>query len=149
MTRLRRLVRSRAWLFAVAFGLFAYLFHKVGSAMGYYPRFFWFQMAAHFLSATAMALLLARAGLDGGLRGRALVAFVLGFSALGAVGWEVVEYLGVFPSLHWWGLDDSLLDLCMDTLGVATVLSLLGTRVRPVINPTLETPLPGRPRRGH
>lgn len=145
MPSVRRLLVSRAWLWAAAFGLFAYVFHTVGSAMGYYPRFFWFQMVAHYLSASAMALLLARAGLDSGLRGRGLVGFVVGFSLVGAVGWEVVEYLGIFPSLHWWSVQDSLLDLVMDGFGVATIIALLGTRIRPVVDPTQETPTPTIP----
>lgn len=140
MPSIRRLVASRAWLFAVAFGLFAWAFHRVGAVSGYYPRFFWYQMVAHFLSAAAMALLLARFGLDVGLRGRVLVAFVVGFSVVGAVGWEVAEFLAVIPGLHWWGIDDSLLDLAMDAVGVAVVLLSLRTRLRPVVDPTVPTP---------
>ena len=142
MPSLRRLLLSRAWLFAVAFGCFAYSFHKIGARLGYYPRFFWFQMAAHFFSASAMALLLARAGLDMGLRRRPLVGFVIAFSLVGAVGWEYLEYIKFFKALHWWGIEDSLLDLGMDALGVGTILALLGTRIRPVIDPTVETPGP-------
>lgn len=140
MARLRRLVFSRAWAFAIGFGLFAYAFHKAGSILGFYPRFFWFQMVAHFLSAAAMALLLARFGLDAGLRGRRLVGFVVGFSVVGAIGWELVEYYRLVPSLHWWGVEDSLLDLAMDAVGVSVVLLSLRTRLRPVVDPTRETP---------
>ena len=143
MGNVRRLLVSRAWLFALGLGVFAYAFHKVGSVLGLYPRFFWFQMAAHFLSATAMALLLARFGLDTGLRGRALWLFVIGFSIAGAVGWELVEYFELWPTLIWWGIQDSLLDLLMDALGVLTILVLLKTRLRPVIDPTLPTPSVG------
>jgi len=140
MAPISRVAFSRAWLFAVAFGLFAYGFHKVGAVSGFYPRFFWFQMVAHYLSASAMALLLVRFGLTAGLQGRRLVVFVLAFSLVGAVGWEVVEYLKVFPSLHWWGIEDSLLDLGMDALGVASVLILLRTRIRPLVDPGAPTP---------
>lgn len=139
-TRLRQLLFSRAWLFAVGFGAFAYAFHKVGARLGFYPRFFWFQMVAHFLSTAAMALLLARFGLDVGLRDARFVWFVVGFPAVGALGWELAEYLELVPGLNWWGLDDSLLDLAMDTLGVAFVLTSLRTRLRPVIDPGRETP---------
>lgn len=135
------LLASRAWLFAIGFGAFAYSFHKVGAALGYYPRFFWFQMLAHLLSAAAMALLLARFGLDSGLVGSRLVAFVVAFSLVGAVGWEVTEYLNLWPNLNWWGIEDSLLDLAMDALGVGTVLVLLRTRLRPVVDPTDSTQL--------
>lgn len=140
MARLRRLLFSRAWLFAVGFGLFAYAFHSVGARLGYYPRFFWFQMVAHVLSAAAMALLLARFGLDAGLRDRRLVGFVVGFSVVGAVGWELAEYFKLTPGLHWWGIEDSLLDLAMDAIGVAVVLLSLRTRLRPVVDPRRETP---------
>lgn len=140
MASLGRLLFSRAWLFAIGFGVFAYSFHKVGASLGYYPRFFWFQMLTHFVSATAMALLLARFGLDAGLRGSRLVLFVVVFSAVGAVGWELTEYFKLWPDLNWWGIEDSLLDLGMDALGIALVLILLKTRLRPVIDPTKETP---------
>ena len=140
MATYRQVLFSRAWLFAVGFGVFAYSFHKLGSILGYYPRFFWFQMVAHFLSAMAMALLLARFGLDSGLRGQSLIVFVVGFSIVGAVGWELVEYLELRSDLIWWGIEDSLLDLTMDAIGIAFVLFLLRTRLRPVIDPTKETP---------
>lgn len=140
MAPLGRLLFSRAWLFAIGFAVFAYSLHKVGASLGYYPRFFWFQLVTHFVSATAMALLLARFGLDTGLRGSRLVLFVVAFSAVGAVGWELTEYFNLWPNLNWWGIEDSLLDLAMDSLGVALVLVLLRTRLRPVIDPTRETP---------
>lgn len=143
MGNIGRLLFSRAWLFAIGLGVFAYTFHKIGSILGLYPRFFWFQMVAHFLSATAMALLLARFGLDSGLRGRVLWLFVVVFSIVGAVGWELVEYFELWPTLIWWGIEDSLLDLFMDALGVATILVFLKTRLRPVIDPTLRTPSVG------
>lgn len=140
MGQFRRLVLSRAWLFAVGFGVFAYSFHKVGSILGLYPRFFWFQMVAHLLSAAAMALLLVRFGLVVGLDGRRLVGFIVAFSIVGALGWELVEYLELRSDLIWWGIEDSLLDLSMDALGIGLVLYLLRTRLRPVIDPTQETP---------
>ena len=140
MPPLRRLLVTRAWLFAIAFGLFAYGFHKVGSVTGLYLEFGWFQIAAHFLSAAAMTVLIARTALDMGLTGRAFLAFVLAFATLGAVGWEVFEYLQIIPSLIWWGIGDSLLDLAVDAVGVATVLVLFRTRLRPALDPTMETP---------
>jgi hypothetical protein len=135
MTSLRRLLLSRGWIWVLSFGLFAYLFHKIGSVSGFYPRFFWFQMLTHYFSASAMALLLARVGLDAELRDRTLVVFVVGFSLVGAGGWELLEYYRVVPSLHWHGIEDSALDLVMDGAGVGTVLFLLRTRFRPIIEP--------------
>lgn len=140
MGQFGRLLTSRAWLFAIAFGVFAYSFHKVGSILGFYPRFFWFQMVAHFLSAAAMAVLLVRFGLAVRVHGTRLVVFVVAFSIVGAVGWELVEYLELRSDLIWWGIEDSLLDLSMDALGVGLVLYFLRTRFRPIIDPTQETP---------
>lgn len=140
MVRPRRVLRSRSWFYVLAFAAFAYAFHKVGATLGFYSRFPWFQIAAHYFSATGLALVVARVGLDVGLRGRRLAGFVVVLAALGAVGWEVVEYLAVFPWLHFWGIDDMLIDLVADALGVATVLVLLRTRLRPVVDPAAETP---------
>lgn len=145
MPPLRRVLLSRAWLAAIGYALFAYGFHTVGNQLGFYVQYWWFQIAAHYVSASAVALVLARTGLDMGLRGRRLVAFVVGFSFLGAIGWEVVEYLAIFENLHFWGIEDSLMDLAADAVGVASVLALLGTRLRPVIDPTVETPVPSSP----
>lgn len=140
MASLRRLVVNRAWAFALSYGFFAFAFHTVGNDTGLYVRFWWFQLLAHFVSASAVALLVARVALDAGLSGRRLVVFVVVFSGVGAVGWEAVEYLGLFENLHFWGFEDSLLDLAADAVGIATVLVLLRTRVRPVIDPNAETP---------
>jgi len=118
------------WLLAIGYGIVAYAVHQSGVILGYYPRFFWFQLVTHFLSASAMALLLVVVGRRLGLPPVWLVAFVFAFSAVGAVGWELVEYLGVFPALNWWGIEDSLLDLAVDAVGVGTILALFRPRPR-------------------
>ncbi len=116
--------RNHPWVWTVGFAGFAYGFHKTGSFLGYYQEFFWFQMLAHLISSTALTLLLRNVGVGLGLQGTPLVFMVVGLAAIGAVGWEVIEYLGIFPDLIWWGLGDSLLDLIMDTAGIATILGL-------------------------
>jgi VanZ family protein len=89
-----------------------------------YVRYDWFQVAAHFWSATAMALILVVASRSLRLDGFAALAFVVGLSAVGAFGWELVEYLGIFENLHFWGFEDSLIDLTADAIGVGLVLVL-------------------------
>ncbi|MFB6155976.1 MAG: hypothetical protein ABEJ22_08775 [Haloferacaceae archaeon] len=143
MTAVRRVLVNRAWLFALAYALFAYTFHSVGNATGLYVRYWWFQLLTHYISASAVALLVARVGLGIGLRGTRLAAFVVAFAGAGAVGWEVVEYLGLFANLHFWGFDDSAVDLLADAVGIATVLLLLRTRVRPALDPGDETTFRG------
>lgn len=144
MTSVRRVFLTRAWIYAwvvaIGFGAFAYSFHKVGALQGWYGRWWWFQIAAHYFSAAGVALLLARVGLDLRLRGPRLVAFVVGLTAVGALGWEVAEYLALFPKLHFWGVDDMLIDLAADSAGILTVLALLRTGLRRVIDPRTETP---------
>lgn len=136
----RRALRSRSWFYVLVFAAFAYSFHKVGATLGFYSRFWWFQIVAHYLSAAGVALVLARVGLDARLRGRRLDVFVAVLAALGALGWEVVEYLAVFPFLHFWGVEDMTIDLAADALGVGTVLLLLRTRIRAVLDPAAGTP---------
>ena len=118
------LPRRHTWLVSVGFGGFAYSVHKVGSVLGFYQEFFWFQLLTHLLSSSAMALILLNGGHELGFHGRALVWFVVVLGAAGALSWELVEYLEIFPTLIWWGPEDSLLDLLMDALGVATMLRL-------------------------
>lgn len=119
------------WLFAISYGLGAYGIHKYGVIVGLYRSLFWFQMLTHFLSATALALLLVVAGRSLGLSARRLVGFVVIGCLLGAVGWEFVEYLELIPWLIWWGIEDSLLDLLMDGFGVSTVLLVWWRRQYP------------------
>lgn len=111
-----------AWSVAVTYAVGAYAVHRKGVMLGLYPRFFWFQLVTHFLSASAMAVVLVALGRTIRLPSGRLVAFVLACSAFGAVGWELVEYLGIFPRLHWWGVDDSSMDLVVDGVGVGAVL---------------------------
>jgi hypothetical protein len=122
--------RRRLWAVALVWGLAAYTFHAIGNANGLYVRHWWFQIVAHYWSATALAGLLALTGLSGGLRGRRLAAFVVALTVAGALSWEVVEYLGVFPHLHFHGLGDSLVDVTADAVGLWTVLALLRRRDR-------------------
>lgn len=127
--------RSRAWLLSIAYGVFAYALHKTGAHLGYYPRFWWFQMVTHFVSASALALLLYQAGQTLSLEGGTLVGVVIVLSLLGAVGWELVEYLGVFPDLHWWGPADSLLDMTMNVVGIGSVITVIRARRAHPIDP--------------
>jgi len=112
------------WIAAALYGLGAYSIHKTGVILGWYYDFFWFQLLTHFLSATALALLLLLAGRTLGLSGRRLLTFVVVGAAVGALSWELVEYLKIFPWLIWWGPADSFIDLVFDALGVSTVLLL-------------------------
>ncbi|MFB6156062.1 MAG: hypothetical protein ABEJ22_09210 [Haloferacaceae archaeon] len=120
--------RRRLWVVAALWGAAAYVFHAIGNANGLYLQYWWFQIVAHVWSATALAGLLSVAGLTVELRGRHLVAFVVVSTTAGALGWELVEYLGVFPNLLFHGLGDSLLDLTADAVGLGAVLRLLGRR---------------------
>jgi hypothetical protein len=113
---------------AALWGVAAYAFHAVGNANGLYLKHWWFQIVAHYWSATAVAGLLAVAGLSLDLRGRRLAAFVVGLTAVGAFGWELVEFLGVFEHLNFHGFGDFLVDTASNTAGLATVLALLRRR---------------------
>jgi hypothetical protein len=87
-------------------------------------------MVTHFVSASALALVLLRAGQAVGLSGSDLLALTVVGVAAGAVCWELIEYLDLIPWLHWWGLDDSLLDMTMNTVGLAVVLARHRTALR-------------------
>lgn len=108
-------------MLAISYGLLAYAIHKVGVIMGFYQSFFWFQLLTHFLSSTALVLLLLLAGRTLGLDGTGLVAFVIGAWLVGILTWELVEYLDLVPWLIWWGIEDFLVDLASDTVGLLTV----------------------------
>ena len=128
MSPLPSLSRRRLWGVAACWGLAAYVFHAVGNANGLYLKHWWFQIAAHYWSATAVAGLLAVAGLSLDLRGRRLVVFVVSLTAVGAFGWELVEFYGVFEHLNFHGFGDFLVDTASNTVGLATVLALLRRR---------------------
>lgn len=135
---------TRDWGVAVGYAAFAYGLHKIGAILLFYQRFFWFQMVTHFVSASALALVLLRAGQAVGLSGSDLLTLTVVGVAAGAVCWELIEYLDLIPWLHWWGLDDSLLDMTMNTVGLATVLARHRTALRDpptVLDP--DPPLPG------
>jgi hypothetical protein len=116
--------RTRDWAVALLWGVCALVFHHWGNTTGLYVRYDWFQVAAHFWSATAMALILVVTARTLHLDGGRAVLFVVVFSAVGALGWELVEYLGIFENLHFWGFRDSFIDLVADTIGVSMVLGL-------------------------
>jgi hypothetical protein len=113
---------------AALWGVAAYVFHAVGNANGLYLKHWWFQIVAHYWSATAVAGLLAVAGLSLDLRGRRVVVFVVSLTAVGAFGWELVEFFGVFEHLNFHGFGDFLVDTASNTVGLATVLALLRRR---------------------
>lgn len=130
MGRSRNAGWDRSWGVVILWALFAFSFHSAGNVNGMYERYWWFQVIAHYWSASALAALFARAGLSLGYRGWRLVAFVVGFSAVGALGWELVEYLKLFENLHFHGFDDSAIDLVADSVGVTTVLAYLWHKTR-------------------
>ena len=122
-------VDVRAWVPGLVWGVLAYGVHKVGVINGYYLEYGWFQNLTHACSASALAALVAIVGLHLGYRGRRLVAFVVVGSALGAVGWEVIEYFGVldpygiyfiFHDFH-----DAAIDMVSNSVGVAATLLVL------------------------
>ena len=120
---------ERGWQVAVLWGLTAYGVHKVGAITGLYLRYGWFQNVTHACSASAMAALVAVFGLSLGYRGRALVAFVVTGSLVGAVGWEVLEYFSVLDAygiwLHFHGFDDAAVDMGANAVGVGATLGVL------------------------
>jgi hypothetical protein len=133
-------------MLALSYGLLAYAIHKVGVIMGFYYTFFWFQLLTHFLSSTALVLLLLVAGRTIGLEATGLVAFVVGAWLVGILSWELVEYLDLVPWLIWWGIGDFLVDLASDTVGLVTVF--LAVRVHGGVGPVEQDPVPSISSRG-
>lgn len=122
----------RLWAPAVAWGVAAWALHRIGAANGLYITFGWFQNLTHAASASAMALLLAVAAFHLGYRGRGLVAFVVVFSLVGAVSWEIVEYFGLLDAygiwLHFHSFHDAAIDMSANAVGVTATLLVLWTR---------------------
>jgi hypothetical protein len=126
---------GRGWTVAVLWGLGAYGIHKLGAVTGLYLQYGWYQNLTHACSASAMAALLAVAGLSLGYRGRRLAGFVVVASLLGAVGWEVLEFFSVLDAygiwLHFHGFHDAAVDMGANAVGVAATLGVLRTVGRP------------------
>lgn len=118
----------RGWKLAVAWGVTAYLVHHVGNPTLYF-QYGWYQNLTHALSASALAGLVAMAGLQRGHRGASLVAFVVALTTLGAIGWEVVEYFGVLDPLgvplHFHDFEDAAVDMTSNAVGVTVTLTAL------------------------
>lgn len=126
MSTLPRPTRFGAWVPALAWGVVAYVVHAVGNDVGWYLQFGWYQNLTHGLSASAMAVILAVAGLRRGYRGARLVAFVVALSAALALCWEAVEYFGLLDpygvSLHFHDFNDAMVDMAANAVGVSLAL---------------------------
>lgn len=131
------------WLLAISYGLVAYSIHKTGVILGFYPAYFWFQLLTHFLSSTALVVLLLVAGRSLGVGSTSLLAFVLGGWLLGVFTWELIEFLDLVPWLTWWGIEDFLVDLTTNTLGLLTVLASYRSRTQSGPDPATAEPVVG------
>ena len=126
--RLRRIDTS-VWVPGLVWGVFVYGFHKYGAVVGWYLAYPWFQNLTHAASASGVALLLGIAGAELGYRDRRLVLFVVGMTAMAAVGWEVIEYLGwldafgVYLMFH--DLNDAAVDMASNAVGTVLALAAL------------------------
>jgi hypothetical protein len=122
------------WQAVALWGIAAFLVHAIGNETHLYFRFGWFQNLTHAWSASAMAALLAVAGSSRGLRGRRLVLFVLVGSAVGALTWEAVEYVGLLDPfgvpLHFHDVNDMLVDMASNSVGVSVTLGVLWQTTR-------------------
>ncbi|MFB6163588.1 MAG: hypothetical protein ABEJ31_00340 [Haloarculaceae archaeon] len=117
---------------AVSWGVFAWALHRTGAAAGWYLRYGWFQNLTHACSASALAALLAVAPLWLGYDGRRLAVFVVAGAAVGALGWEVVEYLGLLDPYGIWlqfhSVHDAAVDMTANAVGVTGTLLVLWVR---------------------
>lgn len=117
------------WIPGLAWAAFAYGFHKVGARVGWYLAFPWFQNLTHAASASGVAILVGLYGLHRGYRGRRLVLLVVGLTALGAVGWEVVEYFGFMDRfgyhLMFHDFEDAAVDMVSNAVGTTAALLAL------------------------
>lgn len=129
MYRLPAGVDRRRWAAVLAWGALAYAIHKYGALTGLYFRFPWYQNLTHAASASGVAALVAIAALHLGYRGRRLVAVVVGVTALAALGWEVVEYLGFLDAyglyLHFHDFEDAAVDMVSNAVGTAVALGVI------------------------
>lgn len=125
-------IDRRVWGVGILWGIFVYSFHKYGAIVGLYLAYPWFQNLTHAASASGVAILLGLAGLHYHLGGRRLLVFVVVGTALGATGWEVIEYLGwmdqfgVYLLFH--DLDDAAVDMASNAVGVGAALLALWWR---------------------
>lgn len=130
----RRLVPGIAW------GAFVYGFHKYGAIAGWYLAYPWFQNLTHAASASGVAILIGLVGMELGYRGRRLVVFVVGLTALAAVGWEVVEYFGLLDDygvyLHFHDFEDAAVDMVSN--GAGTLAALVALQLWPNRSPTAD-----------
>jgi hypothetical protein len=110
----------------------ALLVHTVGNETGLYFQFGWYQNLTHAWSASALAGLLAVAGLRLDLRGFRLVAFVIALATVGALTWELVEYVGLLDPLgvplHFHDVNDAMVDMVSNAVGVSATLGFVWAR---------------------
>jgi hypothetical protein len=108
------------------------LLHTLGATSGLYLTYGWFQNLTHAASASALAGLVAVIGITFSYRQGTLLAFVIGATAAGAIGWEVVEYFGLLDAygvwLHFHSVQDMLVDMSANAVGVTAALIVLYVR---------------------
>lgn len=124
-----RMIEASVWVPGLLWGALVYGVHKYGAVVGWYLAYPWFQNLTHAASASGVALLLGIAGSQLGYRDRQLVLFVVAATAVAAVGWEVIEYLGwmdqfgVYLMFH--DLNDAAVDMASNAVGTALALAAL------------------------
>jgi hypothetical protein len=138
----RRQFELTQWTAAALWGIAAFLVHAIGNETHLYFQFGWFQNVTHAWSASALAGLLAVVGTSRGLRGRRLVTFVLAGTAMAAVAWEAVEYVGLLDPfgvpLHFHDVNDMLVDMASNSVGVSVTLGVLWQTTRFGTSPESE-----------
>lgn len=129
--RLRRLDLG-TWMVGLGWAAAVYSVHKYGALAGWYFTYPWFQNVTHAGSASGVGVLLGLVGLELGYRRGRLLLFVVGLSALGAVGWELVEYLGWLDNygvyLYFHDLNDAAVDMVSNAVGTTVALAYLWWR---------------------
>lgn len=114
---------------AVAWAAVAYGIHRAGVAAGWYGALPWFQNLTHAASASGVAVLVGVVALHAGVEGRRLLAVAVGLTALGALGWEAVEYMGWLDAygwyLHFHGFEDAAVDMASNAVGTVVALAAL------------------------
>ena len=127
-----RQIDIRIWIPALLWAAFVYGFHKYGAVVGWYVAYPWFQNLTHAASASGVAILVGLVGSALGYRGRGLAVFIIALTAVAAVGWELVEYLGwmdqygVYLMFH--GFDDAAVDMVSNAVGTTLTLTVLWWR---------------------
>jgi hypothetical protein len=134
--------RYREWAPAVAWGVVAYVVHSIGNPH-LYLQFGWYQNLTHAWSASALAALVAVAGLELGYRRFGLVAFVIAMTTVGALGWEAVEYFGLLDGfgvpLHFHDFNDAAVDMVSNAVGVSFTLLVVWVRTGLGTEPPFES----------